>query len=59
MSILSEFKSSNAITLYNGDCTSLLQQIPSGTVDLVVTSPPYCMGKAYENPHNDIETFRK
>ncbi len=58
MSIFSEFAPSNAITLYNGDCIDLLQQIPSESVDLVITSPPYCMGKAYEDPHNDIETFR-
>lgn len=59
MRIFSEFKPSNAITLYNGDCINLLQQIPSESVDLVITSPPYCMGKAYEDPHNDIETFRE
>ena len=59
MSIFSNFKPSNAITLYNGDCIDLLHQIPSESVDLVITSPPYCMGKAYEDPHNDIETFRE
>jgi DNA modification methylase len=26
---------------------------------MVITSPPYCMGKAYEDPHDDIETFKK
>lgn len=59
MSICSDFKPSNAITLYNGDCIDLFHQIPSESVDLVITSPPYCMGKAYEDPHNDIETFRE
>lgn len=59
MSIYNKFKLSNPITLYNGDCIELLQQIPSESVDLVITSPPYCMGKAYENPHNDIQTFRE
>lgn len=33
--------------------------MPSESVDLVVTSPPYCIGKAYEDPHNDIQTFRE
>jgi adenine-specific DNA-methyltransferase len=36
------------VILHLGDCIELLKQIPSGSVDLVVTSPPYCMGKEYE-----------
>ena len=32
--------------------------MPDESVDLVVTSPPYCIGKAYEDPHDDIETFK-
>jgi adenine-specific DNA-methyltransferase len=38
----------NDITLYRGDCLSLLKQIPDGTAQLVITSPPYNIGKAYE-----------
>ncbi len=34
--------------LYHGDCRGLLAAIPDGTVQLVVTSPPYNIGKAYE-----------
>jgi modification methylase bglII len=26
---------------------------------LIITSPPYCIGKAYEDPHDDIKTFKK
>jgi len=52
------FQIGNTITLYKGDCSELLSQIPDESVDLIVTSPPYCMGKAYENPHDDIATFR-
>lgn len=29
------------ITLYNGDCLDVLQQIPDGSIDLIVTDPPY------------------
>jgi adenine-specific DNA-methyltransferase len=36
-----------------------LKGLPDETVDLVVTSPPYCIGKAYEDPANDVETFKK
>jgi adenine-specific DNA-methyltransferase len=59
MKISKRFNKENSITLYAGDCTNLLRSIPDESVDLVITSPPYCMGKAYEDPHDDIETFRK
>lgn len=35
--------------IYHGDCLDLLRQTESGTVDLVVTSPPYNIGKEYES----------
>lgn len=34
--------------LYQGDCLELLAQVPSKSVQLVVTSPPYNIGKSYE-----------
>ncbi len=34
--------------LYQGDCVNLLEDLPSGLVDLTVTSPPYNIGKEYE-----------
>ena len=58
MKIYKRFKPENNITLYNGDCLKFLKKIPDESVDLIVTSPPYCMGKAYEDPHDDIETFK-
>ena len=59
MKISNEFRNDNKVTLYSGDCCELLKQIPDNSVDLVITSPPYCIGKAYENPHDDIETFKQ
>ncbi len=59
MRIYKHYKNDRDITLYNGDCKKLLKELPNESVDLVITSPPYCMGKAYENPHDDIETFKK
>lgn len=56
--IYKNFKESNRVTLYNGNCLNLMKRITDESVDLVVTSPPYCMGKAYEDPHDDIETFK-
>jgi len=34
--------------LFEGDCRDLLRAIPDGFVKLVVTSPPYNLGKPYE-----------
>ncbi len=59
MKIYKKFREENQVTLYNGDCIELLRKIPDEIVDMVITSPPYCMGKAYEDPHDDIETFKK
>jgi len=36
------------VALYHGDCRDLLRQIPAGSARLVVTSPPYNIGKKYE-----------
>ena len=36
------------ITLYHGDCLEFLASIPDHEAHLVVTSPPYNMGKSYE-----------
>lgn len=35
-------------TVLLGDCTELLRSLPDASVDLVVTSPPYNLGKEYE-----------
>ena len=36
------------VVLFDGDCNVLLKNIPSNSVDLVITSPPYNIGKKYE-----------
>ena len=58
MRVYKHFNSKGRAVLFNGDCQQLLKELPEESVDLVVTSPPYCMGKAYEDPHDDIETFK-
>jgi len=55
--ICKQFSTDNKITLFQGNCITLLKEIPDSFVDLVVTSPPYCMGKNYEKPKDDIATF--
>lgn len=34
--------------IFRGDCRELLSQLPDESVDLVVSSPPYNLGKEYE-----------
>lgn len=34
--------------IFPGDCRTLLSRLPDGCVDLVVSSPPYNLGKEYE-----------
>lgn len=36
------------VVLFEGDCLRLLGDIPSDSIGLVVTSPPYNIGKSYE-----------
>ena len=43
-----EFDQANTATVYEGDCLDLLASIPDESMQLVVTSPPYNIGKEYE-----------
>lgn len=38
----------DAVTLCHGDCIAGMKQLPEGLYDIIVTSPPYAVGKAYE-----------
>jgi len=51
-----EFNDENTITLWGGDCLDLLSSMPSGVADLVITSPPYNIGKEYERKL-DLEVY--
>jgi adenine-specific DNA-methyltransferase len=42
------FDSRKKVVLYNGDCLGLLKEVPDEKFQLVVTSPPYNLGKEYE-----------
>ena len=54
--VVDAIKTSSA--LFHGDCRTLLHSIPDNSVDLIITSPPYCLGKEYENTKN-IDDFIK
>jgi adenine-specific DNA-methyltransferase len=46
--IYDKFTPSEYIVVYSGDCLDLLRSIPDESIQLVVTSPPYNIGKEYE-----------
>src|SRR5271157_4342011 len=50
--ISDKFDPSESITVYPGDCLDLLKTIPDESLQLVVTSPPYNIGKEYEKKLN-------
>src|SRR5438552_15838080 len=37
-----------SLTVHVGDCLGIMRALPSGLFDLVLTSPPYNIGKEYE-----------
>ncbi|HIJ70345.1 MAG TPA: site-specific DNA-methyltransferase [Planctomycetes bacterium] len=46
--ISQKFDLSEHVVVYPGDCLKLLNQIPDESIQLIVTSPPYNIGKEYE-----------
>lgn len=46
--IAKKFNSSAKIVVYHGSCLDLLKDIPDKSLQLIVTSPPYNLGKEYE-----------
>ncbi len=49
MRLSSHFDAGAECVLYEGDCLTLLKEMPDDFVQLVVTSPPYNLGKPYES----------
>jgi DNA modification methylase len=52
IAISDKFTSTERVVVYSGDCLDLLKTVPNGTIQLVVTSPPYNIGKEYEKKLN-------
>lgn len=48
VTLTSRFREDADFVLYEGDCLEMLPEIPTGIAKLVVTSPPYNLGKEYE-----------
>lgn len=49
MKIAGAWKETNKFTLFEGDCASLIDSLPENSVRLAISSPPYCIGKVYED----------
>jgi adenine-specific DNA-methyltransferase len=47
--ITDRFKPNAHAVVFEGDCREMLRQVPSGAIQMVVTSPPYNLGKEYES----------
>ena len=48
LEISSYFSPDQDIVIYPGSCLDLMKQIPDNSIRLIVTSPPYNIGKKYE-----------
>lgn len=48
MKITRDFDKKSEIVYYKGDCLDLLSKLPNNFFKLIVTSPPYNIGKEYE-----------
>jgi adenine-specific DNA-methyltransferase len=42
--------SGESYMIYSGDCIKLMRELPPSLIPLTITSPPYNIGKAYEQP---------
>ena len=56
--IETSFKSDAEIIIFSGDVSEFIAQVPDNSVALVMTSPPYNLGKEYEN-RVSIEQYLK
>src|SRR6266702_4257230 len=54
--IMENYDDSNCITIHHGESSSFLRTISDRAISLVVTSPPYNIGKSYERKQN-ITTY--
>ena len=48
ITVTENYNTTSDVVLFEGDCWDLLKSMPSDLVDLIITSPPYNIGKKYE-----------
>jgi len=57
VSIQERWTDDAAVVLYPGDTRELLGTMPDDCAQLVITSPPYNLAKAYERKRLDLEEY--
>jgi len=55
---ISPFYKCESGLIYCGDCLEMMKGMPDGCVDLIITSPPYNVGKEYEDELTEKEYKR-
>jgi adenine-specific DNA-methyltransferase len=55
-SIANHFSLDENVVLFEGSCLDFISEIPDKSVQLIVTSPPYNIGKEYEKKR-DLESY--
>jgi adenine-specific DNA-methyltransferase len=61
LAISSTFNNSAHAVMHHGDCLQLIRSIPDANIQLIVTSPPYNIGKSYEKraPLDEYIAFQR
>ena len=44
--------------LHNGDCLEYMKKIPASSIDLIITDPPYNLGKFMEERDTNLVKMR-
>ncbi len=57
MQIAERFRANSRVTLFPGDCREFLAQLPDQSAQLIVTSPPYNIGKKYEGKKRVLDDY--
>lgn len=45
------------LQLYQGDCLEVMKNLPDECVDLIITSPPYNLGKTHHTGNNTFKSY--
>ena len=45
------------LQLYQGDCLEVMKSLPDACVDLIITSPPYNLGKTHHTGNNTFKSY--
>ncbi len=57
IAITTTYTPASDATLFHGDCLDLIASLPDAAAQLVVTSPPYNIGKKYERKKQTLEDY--